>query len=117
MPEFLGGPNIRKIVRRGTDKAPFGRVSVQTSGQVAVVRVHSVKPERVTSRRSADLVPELELIVGPHPPVPELPPRDAQKRFQLVFRRFLGAFARPMVRSCAPSAPSAAIYRALPSLK
>lgn len=60
MPEFLGGPHIRKIVRRGTDKAPFGRVSVQTSGEVAVVRVHSVKPERVISRRSADLVPELE---------------------------------------------------------
>jgi predicted ATPase len=24
-----------------------------------------------------------------------MPPRDAQNRFQLVFRRFLGAFARP----------------------
>lgn len=60
MPEFLGGPNIRKIVRHGTDKAPFGRVTVQTSGQMAVVRVHSVKPERVSTRRSADLVPQLE---------------------------------------------------------
>lgn len=60
MPEFLGGPNIRKIVRRGTDKAPFGRVTVQTAGQMAVVRVHSVRPERVNGRRSADLVPELE---------------------------------------------------------
>jgi len=60
MPEFLGGPNIRKIVRQGTDKAPFGRVTVQTSGPMAVVRVHSVKPERVMTRRSADLVPELE---------------------------------------------------------
>ena len=27
--------------------------------------------------------------------VPELPPQDAQHRFQLVFRRFIGAFARP----------------------
>lgn len=60
MPEFLGGPNVRKIVRRGTDKAPFGRVSVQTSGQMAVVRVHSPKPDRVNSHRGADLVPELE---------------------------------------------------------
>ncbi len=41
-----------------------------------------------------DLVPELKLIVGEQPPVPELPPHDAQRRFQLVFRRFLAAFAR-----------------------
>jgi PAS domain S-box-containing protein len=41
-----------------------------------------------------DLVPELKLIVGDQPPVPELPPHDAQRRFQLVFRRFLAAFAR-----------------------
>ncbi|HYY31378.1 MAG TPA: AAA family ATPase, partial [Chthoniobacterales bacterium] len=42
-----------------------------------------------------DLVPELKLITGEQPPVPALPPRDAQRRFQLVFRRFIGVFARP----------------------
>ena len=42
----------------------------------------------------ADLVSELKLIVGEQPPVPELPPQDAQRRFQLVFRRFIGVFAR-----------------------
>src|SRR6266404_3214288 len=42
-----------------------------------------------------DLVPELKFIVGDQPPVPELPPHDAQRRFQLVFRRFLAVFARP----------------------
>jgi PAS domain S-box-containing protein len=41
-----------------------------------------------------DLVPELALILGEQPPVPELPPQDAQRRFQLVFRRFIGVFAR-----------------------
>src|SRR5208283_3825301 len=40
------------------------------------------------------LVPDLALILGPQPPTPELPPQDAQRRFQLVFRRFLGVFAR-----------------------
>src|SRR5262249_50650158 len=34
-----------------------------------------------------DLVPELKLIIGEQAPVPELPPQDAQRRFQLVFRR------------------------------
>ena len=42
-----------------------------------------------------NLIPEVEFIIGKQPPVPDLPPQDAQKRFQLVFRRFLGAFARP----------------------
>ena len=42
-----------------------------------------------------DLVPELKLIVGDQPPVPELPPHDAQRRFQRIFRRFLAVFARP----------------------
>ncbi len=42
-----------------------------------------------------DLVPELKLIIGEQPPVPDLPPQQAQGRFQLVFRRFIGVFARP----------------------
>src|SRR5271165_6940763 len=41
------------------------------------------------------LLPDLEHIIGPQPLVAELPPRDAQRRFQLVFRRLLGVFARP----------------------
>jgi PAS domain S-box-containing protein len=40
-----------------------------------------------------DLVPELKLIIGEQPPVPELPLQQAQRRFQLVFRRFVSAFA------------------------
>ena len=42
-----------------------------------------------------DLVPALKYIIGDQPPVSEVPPQDAQARFQLVFRRFLGVFARP----------------------
>ena len=42
-----------------------------------------------------DLIPALEPLIGPQPPVPELPPQDAQRRFQLVFRRLLSVFARP----------------------
>jgi PAS domain S-box-containing protein len=42
-----------------------------------------------------DLVPELKHVIGEQPPVPELPPSEAQRRFQLVFRRFISVFARP----------------------
>src|SRR5262249_15596266 len=41
------------------------------------------------------LVPELKAIIGEQPPVSELPPQDAQRRFHSVFRRFLSVFARP----------------------
>ncbi len=41
-----------------------------------------------------DLVPELEHVIGEQPPIPELPPQETQGRFQLVFRRFIGVFAR-----------------------
>ena len=42
-----------------------------------------------------DLVTELKLILGEQPPVADLPLQDAQRRFQLVFRRFLKVFATP----------------------
>lgn len=42
-----------------------------------------------------NLIPELELVIGKQPPVPDVPPQEAQNRFQMVFRRFLGVFARP----------------------
>jgi PAS domain S-box-containing protein len=41
------------------------------------------------------LVPDLKLIIGEPPPVPELPPQDADYRFRQVVRRFIGVFARP----------------------
>jgi len=45
-------------------------------------------------RLVVDLIPELQLIIGEQPPVPKLPPQQAQSRFHLVLRRFIGVFAR-----------------------
>jgi PAS domain S-box-containing protein len=49
----------------------------------------------LNARLMTDLIPELKLIIGDHAPVPELEPQQAKSRFQLVFRRFIGVFARP----------------------
>jgi hypothetical protein len=49
---------------------------------------------RLNGKLMVDLVPELKLIIGEQPPVPELAPQDAQRRFQLVLRRFIGVFTR-----------------------
>ncbi|MCY1059488.1 AAA family ATPase [Nannocystis sp. SCPEA4] len=41
-----------------------------------------------------DLIPELELIVGPQPDVPRLGPAESQNRFNLIFTALLRVFAR-----------------------
>jgi predicted ATPase/signal transduction histidine kinase/ActR/RegA family two-component response regulator len=40
------------------------------------------------------LIPELEFVIGKQPPVAPLPATEAESRFHLVFRSFLGVFAR-----------------------
>jgi PAS domain S-box-containing protein len=41
------------------------------------------------------LIPEVEIIIGKQPPVPELAPQEAQNRFQMVLRKFLACLAGP----------------------
>ncbi len=41
-----------------------------------------------------DVVPQIELILGPQPAVPPLPPSEAQSRFIKVFQKFIAVFAR-----------------------
>ena len=40
-----------------------------------------------------DVMPELEAIIGPQPPVPELSGSAAQNRFNLLFEKFIAIFA------------------------
>ncbi|HAX76587.1 MAG TPA: PAS sensor protein [Cyanobacteria bacterium UBA11372] len=42
-----------------------------------------------------DVIPEVELIVGKQPPLPELGPTEAQNRFNLVFQNFIRVFCSP----------------------
>ncbi|WP_437739899.1 AAA family ATPase [Sorangium sp. So ce1504] len=42
----------------------------------------------------ADVLPELALLLGPQPPVPELPPAEAQSRLLAALQRFVAACAR-----------------------
>jgi predicted ATPase len=41
-----------------------------------------------------DMIPELELVLGPQPPVPKLPPNEAENRLFLLVRQFLAVFAQ-----------------------
>ncbi|WP_440963997.1 AAA family ATPase [Massilia sp. GER05] len=40
------------------------------------------------------LIPQLELVIGPQPSVPDLSAQEVQARFRLVLRRFIGVFAK-----------------------
>jgi PAS domain S-box-containing protein len=66
-----------------------------SDAELAVWRDALQKALGPNARLMADLVPELKLIIGEAPPVPELPPQQAQGRFHLVFRCFLNLFAGP----------------------
>ncbi|MEM9541784.1 MAG: AAA family ATPase [Cyanobacteria bacterium P01_E01_bin.42] len=41
------------------------------------------------------VIPEIEAILGVQPPVAELPPAEAQNRFNLVFQNFITVFTQP----------------------
>ncbi len=43
----------------------------------------------------AEVIPEIKLIIGPQPEVPELGPNESQNRFNLVFQNFIKVFTQP----------------------
>ncbi len=42
-----------------------------------------------------DVIPEIELIIGPQPAVPQLGPSESQNRFNFVFQSFMQVFCQP----------------------
>ncbi len=42
-----------------------------------------------------EVIPEIELIIGKQPPVPNLGPNESQNRFNLVFQKFIQVFTQP----------------------
>jgi len=69
---------------------------ILSKSEVEIDRWRSAIREAVgpNGQLMANLMPELELVIGKQPPVSDLPSQDAHNRFQMVFRRFLGVFAR-----------------------
>ncbi|WP_437522037.1 AAA family ATPase [Sorangium sp. So ce726] len=47
-----------------------------------------------SGRLLTDMLPEIERLLGPQPPVPELPPAEAQSRLLATLQRFVAACAR-----------------------
>lgn len=70
------------------------QILVESQERVAMWRQRLQEALGVNGQVIADLIPLLTLILGPQPPVPALPPTEAQNRFRMVFRKFIGVFAR-----------------------
>ncbi|HEX3521863.1 MAG TPA: AAA family ATPase, partial [Stellaceae bacterium] len=67
----------------------------KNDAELAIWRSAFLEALDPNARLMTDLIPELKLIIGDQPPVPELEPQQAQRRFQLVVCRFISVFARP----------------------
>ncbi|MFZ2629998.1 MAG: AAA family ATPase [Desulfosalsimonadaceae bacterium] len=75
----------------------FGKIIKQTltgsADEISVWRRKLADALGPNAQIIIDVIPEVEFILGPQPPAPELSPADAQNRFHLVFEKFLRVFA------------------------
>ncbi|WP_164013584.1 AAA family ATPase [Pyxidicoccus trucidator] len=69
-------------------------VLARSEEHIADFRQRLLEALGINGQLVLDLIPQVELILGPQPPVPELPPTQARHRLSLVLRRFIGVFAR-----------------------
>ncbi|WP_437539210.1 ATP-binding sensor histidine kinase [Sorangium sp. So ce726] len=69
-------------------------ILVESEDRIAACRQRLLGALGSNGQLIVDVIPQIELILGRQPPVPELPPIEAQNRFRVVFRHFIGVFAR-----------------------
>ncbi|WP_339279508.1 AAA family ATPase [Paenibacillus sp. FSL H3-0329] len=65
---------------------------METKLQVEVWKLRILQAVDNYGQLLIDFVPKLELLIGPQPSVPSLPPLEAQHRFQLIMSRFIQLF-------------------------
>ncbi len=105
-----GGPGHGKF-EKFQDSMPFSAIVSALSGVVSRIltkdksdidffKKQLLKQIDTNGQLIVDLIPEIELIIGPQPKLPELDTVEAQKRFNLVFLDFifvLSAVSKPLV--------------------
>jgi PAS domain S-box-containing protein len=64
----------------------------ESEARVAGWRQHIQAAVGVNGQLIVDVLPQVELIIGPQLPVAALPPTEAQSRFRMVFRQFVTVF-------------------------
>jgi PAS domain S-box-containing protein len=69
------------------------QILIQSDAEVSQWRLAILEAVGSNGQLMVNLIPEVEFLIGTQPPVPDLPPQDAQRQFHTVFRRFIGVFA------------------------
>ncbi|WP_437747614.1 AAA family ATPase [Sorangium sp. So ce1504] len=69
-------------------------ILAENEDQMAAWRQRLLDALGINGQLMVEVIPQVELVIGRQPPVPELPLTEAQNRFRVVFRRFIGVFAR-----------------------
>ncbi|MDC0742749.1 ATP-binding sensor histidine kinase [Polyangium mundeleinium] len=69
-------------------------ILAESEEQIAPFRERLMGALGINAQLIVDVIPQVELVIGRQPPVAELPPLEAQNRFRIVFRHFIGVFAR-----------------------
>ncbi|WP_449418330.1 trifunctional serine/threonine-protein kinase/ATP-binding protein/sensor histidine kinase [Phormidium nigroviride] len=66
----------------------------ETTEQIAIWKSELLKALGVNGQVIIDVIPEVELIIGNQPEIPELEPTASQNRFNLVFKQFISVFTK-----------------------
>jgi PAS domain S-box-containing protein len=66
----------------------------ETSSQLNVWKTQILTAVGNNGQIMMEVIPEIELIIGPQPVVPLLPPTESQNRFNWVFQNFIKAFCQ-----------------------
>ncbi len=67
----------------------------ETEAQLAEWKANILSAVGMNGRVIIEIIPEVELIIGEQPPLLDLAPAEAQKRFNLVFQNFIKVFTKP----------------------
>jgi predicted ATPase/signal transduction histidine kinase len=70
-------------------------ILAESEDQVAAWRRRIESAVGPSGQLVVDLIPQVQLIIGPQAPVPELPLAEAESRLRTVLRQFVCTFSRP----------------------
>lgn len=70
------------------------QILTETAEQIAIWKSQLLAALGVNGQVIIDVIPEVELIIGQQPEIPQLDPTASQNRFNLVFKQFISVFTK-----------------------
>ena len=86
--------NIPYLALTQAFRALVRQLLTESEDQVTVWRDDLSTAVGPNGRVLLDIIPEVELLIGPQPAIPDLPPTQAQNRLNVVLQSFVRVFAR-----------------------